>query len=221
MATLKALLDAIRANAGHSVSEILDESPNLIHTPDASGLTPVRAALYHGAEDALALLRERGVELDAVEAAALGEHERLEEIAALDPGAIRDPGCDGWTPLHMAAFFGRPETVSLLLSIGADVNAPSGNREANSALHAAIAGRANPAVVGRLLEGGASPNARAALGVTPLHLAGSRGDLAVIELLVRRGATTSRTDNGQTPADIAQERGHPEAACRLRELEQA
>ena len=48
---------------------------------------------------------------------------------------------DGWTPLHLAAFFGKLDAARLLLNKGAAVNARSTNAMQNMPLHAAAAGK--------------------------------------------------------------------------------
>ena len=88
---------------------------------------------------------------------------------------------------------------------------------ANTPLHAAIAGARNLALIDGLLAHGADVNAVAGGGITPLHLAAARGDLALIDRLLAHGALHTEADTGQMPTDIAAERGHPEAAARLRQ----
>ena len=85
----------------------------------------------------------------------------------------------------------------------------------NTPLHAAIAGKRDHALITRLLDRGADVNTAAGGGITPLHLAASRGDVPLIDVLLAHGAQPTETDDGQTPIDLARERGHPEAAERL------
>lgn len=124
---------------------------------------------------------------------------------------------DGWAPLHLAAFYGRASVTRLLLDRGADPTQVSTNATANQPLHAALAGARDGTVVDLLLGHGADANATAAGGVTPLHLAASRGDLSLIDRLLVAGAEACAMDDGRRPADLAEERDHPEAAAYLRE----
>ena len=73
---------------------------------------------------------------------------------------------DGWTPLHLAAFFGKGDAARLLLNKGASVTARSTNQMANTPLHAAAAGK-HAEIVKLLLDHGANANARQHGGWAP------------------------------------------------------
>lgn len=138
-----------------------------------------------------------------------GDMRAMEEaFGSAEPVPVHNP--DGWTPLHLAAFYGRAEMVEWLLEHAAEVHAVSDNAMANHPLHAALAGERDPAVVAHLITAGADVNARAAGGVTPLHLAAARGDEAMVRLLLEAGAQSAPMEDGKTPADLARERGHGE-----------
>jgi ankyrin repeat protein len=75
-------------------------------------------------------------------------------------------------------------------------------------------------VIELLVRRGATPNARAASGITPLHNAASRGAAPAVEALLRLGADPSaHMDTGQTPAMIASAKNHTIIARRLRDAE--
>ncbi len=84
-------------------------------------------------------------------AAILGETERIEALLAGNRSLASVLSGDGWTPLHLAAFFGQKDTALALLNKGAPVNARSTNPMQNTPLHAAAAGRKTEAVA-RLLR---------------------------------------------------------------------
>ena len=63
---------------------------------------------------------------------------------------------DGWNPLHLAAHYGQPGVVTVLLDCGADVNAWADNSIGNTPLMAAVAG-GSAAIVRQLLDRGADP----------------------------------------------------------------
>lgn len=140
-------------------------------------------------------------------AAMQGDVARLESLLSANRSLISVLSSDGWTPLHLAALFGRADAVRLLINKGADVAARSGNAMANTALHAAAAGRAS-GVAKILIECGASPNARQTGGWTPLHAAAQNGDVELAQALLDSGAdVTIRADNQQSPLDLALTKG--------------
>jgi ankyrin repeat protein len=181
-------------------------------------MTPssVLAALYRhdvAAAEALAA----GVDLTLWEAAALGRVEVL--IRRNSPGTdLSQPGPDGFTPLHLACYFGRAEAASWLLQHGADVHAagPGDLRP----LHSAVAGPDGTAAVAisqTLLTQGAHPDAVQRGGYTALHAAARRGLSDLVQALVRHGADPSRrTEAGQRAEDLAVEAGHSTVAAWLR-----
>ena len=86
----------------------------------------------------------RGPKLDVFEAAALRRLDPLERLLKRSPKRATAFSKDGFTALHLAAYFGRPEAARLLLERGADVHARSGNSRlptVKSPLHSAAAGR--------------------------------------------------------------------------------
>ena len=210
---------AIHAGDVDTVNDLLDQHPGLMAARSENGETPVLAAAYRGASNIIALLRERGAELDVFEAAAVGDTERIRVLVAGEPALLQTYSPDGWTPLHLACFFGHAETAHALLDAGAEVQVWSTNATKNTPLHAAIAGIRDHALIERLIKQGADVNATGGAGVTPLHLAASRGDSKLVDLLLAHGAVTSQMETGQAPADIAEERGHPDVAAHLRRME--
>lgn len=223
MDAIEPLLQAVGEDDGEAVRELVREDPGLLQTAkglERDGPSPILEALYLGASEALEALLEIAPTLGVHEAAALGDAERLRELLEVEPARLSSLSDDGWTPLHLACFFDRPEAVRLLLDRGASVEVTSHNAMANRPLHAALAGGAGREVVEAMLDSGAEVGAQAGGGYTPLHLAASRGSAELVELLLDRGAVpSSRADDGSTPPEIAAERGHPEVAERLRQVD--
>ena len=89
----------------------------------------------------------------------------MREIARAEPASLAGRSPDGWPALHLAAHFGHGDAVDALLAVGADVRALSDNHEANTALHASLAGRKSVRVVSALLARGADVT-RAPAGAT-------------------------------------------------------
>jgi ankyrin repeat protein len=70
---------------------------------------------------------------------------------------------------------------------------------------------------GLLLALGASPNSVQRGGWTPLHVAARHGEETIVDMLLLRGAdTTRKSDDGKTAADLAEANGHAALARILR-----
>jgi ankyrin repeat protein len=205
------LIDAAKAGDAVRVRQILTASPEAAWTPNASGETPVMAALYRGHHDLAVEIADAivgaGRPLDVFAAAALGRGAAL-EAALGNPGAANSYAYDGWTPLHLAAFFGRCEEAERLLAAGAALNAKSTNSMSNTPLHAAVAGgRTEVALL--LIQRGAEVSAADSGRHTPLHIAAENGNAAVVESLLAHGADAHAVDaEDKTPLSRAAARNY-------------
>ena len=162
-------------------------------------------ALYRGDRDTVEAALAEGPDLTIFEAAAVGDSERVRELLSVQPGAAADWSADGFTALHLAAFFGRETVAATLLERGADVSAVAKNPLRVQPLHSAAAG-GHTAVARLLLEHGADPNARQEGGFVPLHAAAQAGNDELYELLLASGADQgAATDDGRTAADFRAE----------------
>jgi len=204
--------DLIRAATdgdARGVRELLAADPSLASARAASGETAVMAALYRGHQALVDELVAGGVPLDVFAAAAIGHMDALER-ALQAPGAVNAFAYDGWTPLHLAAFFGRRAAAERLLSAGADLSAVSRNALHNTPLHAAVAG-GHVDVSVLLIEAGAEVNVADAGGHTPFHIAAEGGYVPVVKALLARGADAHAVDSeDRTPLSRAVARGHTE-----------
>lgn len=188
MAAERDLFEAVAAGRRDEIESLLREDPVLLRARNEHGDSLLLAAAYAGRQEITDLLIEKGLAADFFEATALGLGERVRSEIEADPSLTRAYSHDGWTALHLAAFFGRRDLAALLIDRGADVDARSRSERfarANTPLHAAAANRQTE-VARLLMERGADVNARDGSGFTPLALAANnRNDILVMELLER------------------------------------
>jgi ankyrin repeat protein len=214
-----AFIDAIKAGEYERVKAMVSAEPALIDARGRTGESAILTAVYHRQKEIVNLLVARGATLTLFEACAAGEVERVERLMANDASGVNAFSADGWTPLHLSAYFGHTRIAEMLLSRGADVTARSRNATGNTALHAALAGN-HKLVAGLLLGHGADVNAADAAGWRPLHLAAANNNIDAIDALIAQGADVHAPNGeGQTPLSIAQEHNHREAAALLRRHE--
>jgi uncharacterized protein len=206
------LATAIKAKDFDSAKAVLEQNPELLRGWTREGDTPVLMSVYSGASELTQWLLERGVELTVYEAVAVGDAGRVAQYVDADPALIRAPNHNGWTVLHMAAYFGHVDVVKLLLERGADAMERSTNELYNTPLHSALAGR-RFAIAQLLVEHGSDVNSSNRRGWTPLHLAAGAGNLDAVQFLAQHGADPGALNADQlTPAGIARERGYPAVA---------
>jgi ankyrin repeat protein len=210
----RALVEAIKRGDVAAVETIIAADPNALTTNEEPG-SPLLTALYHGQLEIAGMIADR-IDLDVFEAAASGNPGRLEQLISADSSITRQ-ATDGWTPLHLAAFFGRTAAAQVLMDAGADLKAVSANSTGNTPLHAALAGRGDEKLILMMLRAGADAGAATVEGYTPIHIAASRGSQQMCDLLVEYGAQAgAKMSDGKTPADIAAETNHDGLAEYLR-----
>jgi len=203
------LFDAIKAGDVSQVTALLDADPSLANAKE-NGQPAIFTAKYQRRQEIAELLASRGATMDVFTAALMGRAETLEELLSGNRSLASLISRDGWTALHLAAFFDAEPCARVLLNKGAKPNARSTNALANTPLHAAAAGRST-AIVKLLLDHGADAGATQHSGWTALHAAAQNGDVPMAELLVNAGADVNvRADNQQRPLDLALTKGHQE-----------
>ena len=135
-----------------------------------------------------------------------------DDLATIESLLAADPA--------LAAFFGHPEVLTLLLGCGADPNVAAANPMRVNALHAAAAHRdgATALVMMReLLAHGGRVDLAKHGGWTPLHQAAKNGPVEMVRLLLEHGAdSAARADDGSTPLALASAAGQREIAALLR-----
>src|SRR3954468_15932255 len=211
------LFGLIDAGETDAVRALLAEQPWLAAERDDEGVSPLLRARYRMDKGLVEAVRIHVERLNVFEAAPCGDLDRLTERLAEDPALVDAMSGDGFTPLHLAAFFGQTDAVRLLLARGATADRNGTGWMTGTPLHAAASG-SHASVVRILVDAGADPNNRQRHGYTPLHSAAANGDLESLELLLDAGADPAATnDEAETPLALA-EREHDLAVVeRLRE----
>jgi ankyrin repeat protein len=208
------LFAAIKAGEFERVKALVSADPTLVNARSSTGESAILTAVYNGRKEIANLLVARGATLTLFEACAAGEFDRVERLLELG-AAVNAYSDDGWTPLHLAAFFGHSKVAELLLARAADATARSRNGNGNTPLHAALAAN-QKLVAGLLIGSGADLNAADAAGWRPLHLAAANNNLDAMKTLIAQGADVSVTNGeGLTALTLAQKRNHKEAAALL------
>ncbi len=218
MTDVKTFHESVKKGNLGAVQAALADNRELLEARNEAGQSAFLLAMYYGQRETAAYLLSLSPTLDVFEACVAGQTRQvLDEIRA-KPALLEAQNPDGWTPLHLAAFFGHAELASALLDGGAGVNARSTNAMKNTPLHAAAAG-GNTGIAGLLLNRGADANATQQGGWTALHAAAQAGNREMVEVLLANGAhVNARAENNQTPLDLALTKGHGDVAALLEEL---
>jgi ankyrin repeat protein len=212
------LLAAVTAGDAPRVQALLAEDPTLANARDEDGVSALLEARYRNDRAVLDALLAADPDMDVFDAAALGHIDRLRHRLEEDASRTTAFAGDGFTALHLAAFFGKVEAARILLDAGASVATYGRNDLANQPLHAAAAGR-HIEVCRILLAAGADVTATQHGGFTPLHEAAQSGDVELTELFLSAGADPRAVaDDGRTAATMAADAGHVDLAARLREV---
>jgi cytohesin len=212
----------LAANHGQTESaELLVAAGAEINSKSQKGHTPLDISIMHGqAETAIYLEKQKAKssELNPIHLAIIhSDIESLkEQLNKSVPIESRSDICE--PPLNHAAFWGREETVKILIDNGLDINfTPKAvTRKSRSPLH--IAARLGHLKVAQILiSHGANVNIQDGYGDTPLYGAVSKGKKEIVELLVAKGAELEvKNSFGRTVLDNAITHKHPKIADLLR-----
>jgi ankyrin repeat protein len=209
------VFDAISAGNRPQLEKLLADDPTLADARDDTGVSAILHAQYNRRSEMIEALLKVKTDLDVFESAALGDAKRLAAIAAENPEQVNAWSTDGFTPLHLASYFGQLKAAQTLLQIGAHVNPVSNNQMKLLPLHSAAASRSAD-IVQLLLDNGADVNAQQHGGWTALHAAAGLGDPNMTRMLLNKGANPSLGgDDGKKPLDLANLRGHGDVAAML------
>jgi ankyrin repeat protein len=201
------LFSLIDADDVDGVRALLAEQPWLAAERDDEGVSPLLRARYRMDRGLVEAVKQHVERLNVFEAASFGDLDRLSELLSEDADLVDALSGDGFTPLHLAAFFGQADAVRLLLARGAACDPAGAGWMTGTPLHAAAAGL-HASIVDLLLGAGADPNSRQRHGYTPLHTAAANADLESVQALIAAGADLdAKNDDGETVLALAEKSG--------------
>lgn len=218
MPDLNSFHERVKQGDVAAVRSALAADPLLLDATNPAGQNAFLLSKYYRQAEIADYLLTQNPKLDIFNASVAGLTDRVLADLDRDPALLQAHSSDGWTPLHLAAFFGHPDLAKALIDRGASVDACSTNAMRNTPLHAAAAG-GHTAAVKLLLEHRAYVNATQDGGWTALHSAAQAGHREMVETLIANGADlTTRAANNQSPLDLALSRGHSDVAALLEQL---
>lgn len=213
MPTSVPVIQAIQDGNLEALLAALDAGPTAPHAANEQGVSALLLALYHRRADMAEAIAAKRSRFSIHEACALPRLDAIDAMLAEDPSAVSARSADGFTPLHIAAFFAQHAAATKLIAAGAGVDVVAENPTRVRPLHSAVAsGRTGG--VRLLLEYGADPNSRQQMGFTPLMGAAANGHVEIMKLLLERGADPKLvSEEGKAAKDYALAKGHPETAA--------
>jgi ankyrin repeat protein len=218
MADVKTFQEHVKSGNLDAVKADLSADPTLLNTTNEAGQCAFLLAKYYRQPEVADYLLGLKPKLDVFTLCVAGHASDVLKEIENAPELLEAHSCDGWTPLHLAAFFGWPELANALIDKGAVVDSRSTNSMKNTPLHAAAAGGVT-ALVDLLLKRGANPNLTQEGGWTALHAAAQSGNRSMAGTLLANGANINqRADNNQTPLDMALLKGHQDLVELLEQL---
>ncbi len=152
------IFGAIAAGEMKRVHDLVAQDASCAGARNEQGISALMWALYNRRSDKADVVLDAASGVDVFEAAALGRTETISELIAEDATLVGAWSPDGFTALHLAAFFGHAEAVTLLLQQGAEASVAAKNPYMVHPLHSAAASGSTETVQA-LLKGGANVNA--------------------------------------------------------------
>ncbi|PSN36088.1 hypothetical protein C0J52_20527 [Blattella germanica] len=187
--------------------------------------TPLLSAVSNGHYDIFALLLEFGADVNATCISGHNAaHFAAERGSQMCLQLLRGKGCNlnaqstegnSYSPIHVAAFYGRINVVIFLICCGVPVDTLDFLRK--TPLYYAVCGRQYE-VAELLLRNNADVNIRSnnSNQDTPLHIAAELGDARIINLFIENGALLElRTLKEETPLLSAAKNGRSDAMSLL------
>jgi ankyrin repeat protein len=211
---LAAAMTAVRGRDAKAAAKMIAGNPELMRSRDGAGATLLHHAAGFGNIETMALLLNKGAEVNAGnrrKSTALfwALHDEAKVRLLLKRGAnVNAKNVDGRTPLYQVASMGNAVSVlRLLLDKGADPNIAL----LNGMTPLMAASRSNLDAVPLLLGKGSDVNAKNAAGATALMVAAQTGRPQAVRMLLEKGADPNvRTKRNETALADAATSGNQE-----------
>ncbi|XP_067653126.1 ankyrin-3-like [Haliotis asinina] len=183
------------------VKYILTQNIVDINGNDDNKMTPFLLAAYHGNSDVLELLVQKGANTLAVNRkrrnslhlSCTGGHVDAAKCVLNQTSVdINSKDCEEMTPVMLAASHGKSEVFDMLMKKGADLSVIDKNGE--NILHCACRGGNVEIVNYILMQNIVDINSKEYKEKTPVMLAASHGKNEVFDILMKKGADLSVTD---------------------------
>jgi hypothetical protein len=187
---------------------VLHQQPNPLHAAAATGDTRRVIALIGGGVSVSALDEDSWTPLAVASKQGHVEVVKALLAAGAPVAAPLTELDDEMTPLHIAAHQGRAGAAAALIEANASLEATAASDGATALHIAAAEGKGN--VVRLLLAAGASGLVQTKAGETPLHLAQTRGHVAVARSLA--AWEEEQREEAAFPSQLAWLRDHPKGA---------
>ncbi len=202
------LRNAIRTHNDAQVFAIIQSVKDVNAQYNDHQTTLLHIAAHRGHIEGIRILLRRGADIQAESQSHTGLIDRIFGIVG-PAGNIVHPGPHGFTPLHVAAYHNKEESVIELLTYALNIGRLADVRDArgqfeNTPLMLAIGG-GHLEMVNLLLRYGADKTARDNAGNTLLHIAAKSNHIAIVELLLAEHADVNASNkSGKNPLDYAQ-----------------
>jgi len=211
------LLKAVEGGDLAIVKKFIAKKPAMVNAPlDKKGRAPLHIAAWKKQKEIVALLLEKGADLEmkvtAAKAtplhyAALGGDPVIVKMLLKKGAKVDSREVDNETPLYYAAYKGHLEVVKLLVAKGANVKGEQTKINTSPLRYAVQGGHLE--VVKYLQANGADIHAVNSYGHNLLHSAAWRENTQMVEYLLEQGIPVNATSkNGRTPLQNASWRGN-------------
>ncbi|MBL1407670.1 ankyrin repeat domain-containing protein [Sphingobacterium faecale] len=191
---------------------LLSQDSSLVHQKTSHDISPLLLSCYYHKPQVTQVILKFITTITIHEACATGLLQHIQMMIEHKKEVVNERSDHGFTPLGIAAHFGKEDVVRLLLLHHANPNIASQNGYNTYPLHASLAAN-HVGITKMLIESGAEVNVLQYGGIAPLHLAAQHGNIDLIINLLEQGADiTQLTNTGQSASDLAVDKGFTELA---------